>query len=186
VIPEGRRPHQPVDRGPGQSRALAPGTELGSDGLVGYRRNRLGALLGKGRPVILPGGSAELRAPIAHSDYQPGLLSMAASVRQRAINRGSAGPADPSCPHPGHERRKLPVPGKHEQKKGMIAMAPLWMAKSLVPITPALAGNNFLSDQQGEPRAARICGVPPALGSLAPACSWLALSVLQSTRVGPF
>ena len=28
-------------------------------------------------------------------------------------------------------------------------MAPFWMANSLVPITPALAGRNFLSDQQG-------------------------------------
>jgi len=58
-------------------------------------------------------------------------------------------------------------------------MAPLGTANSLVPITPALAGKNFLSDRQGEPRAARICGVPPALGSLAPACDWLILSVLQ-------
>jgi hypothetical protein len=30
----------------------------------------------------------------------------------------------------------------------------------LVPITPALAGRNFLSDRQGNSRAARICGVP--------------------------
>jgi len=58
-------------------------------------------------------------------------------------------------------------------------MAPFRVANSLVPITPALAGRNFLSDRQGEPRAARICGVPPALGSLAPACGWLVLSGLQ-------
>ena len=58
-------------------------------------------------------------------------------------------------------------------------MAPFWVANSLVLITPALAGRNFLSDRQGEPRAARICGVPPALGSLAPACGWLILSVLH-------
>ena len=37
-------------------------------------------------------------------------------------------------------------------------MAPFWMANSLVLITPALAGINFLSDQRGELRAARICG----------------------------
>jgi len=58
-------------------------------------------------------------------------------------------------------------------------MAPFWVANSLVLITPALAGRNFLSDRQGVPRAARICGVPPALGSLAPACGWLVLSGLQ-------
>jgi hypothetical protein len=58
-------------------------------------------------------------------------------------------------------------------------MAPFGVANSLVLIMPALAGRNFLSDRQGEPRPARICGVPPALGSLAPACDWLILSVLQ-------
>jgi hypothetical protein len=58
-------------------------------------------------------------------------------------------------------------------------MAPFRVANSLVPITPALAVRNFLSDRQGERRATRICGVPPALGSLAPACAWLILSVLH-------
>jgi hypothetical protein len=58
-------------------------------------------------------------------------------------------------------------------------MAPFWVASSLVPITPALAGRNFLSDRQGEPSAARIFGVPPTLGSLAPASGWLILSVLH-------
>ena len=48
-------------------------------------------------------------------------------------------------------------------KKGdRSAMAPFWVANSLVLITPASAGRNFLSYRQGEPRAARICGVPPA------------------------
>jgi len=58
-------------------------------------------------------------------------------------------------------------------------MAPFRVANSLTLITPALAGRNFLSDRPGEPKAARICEVPPALGSLAPACDWLILSVLQ-------
>ena len=58
-------------------------------------------------------------------------------------------------------------------------MAPFGVANSLVLITPALAGKNFLSYRQGEPRAARLGGVPPAPGSLAPACGWLVLSVLQ-------
>jgi len=54
-------------------------------------------------------------------------------------------------------------------------MAPFWVANILVLITPALAGRTFLSYRQGEPRAARICGVPPALGSLAPACGGVIL-----------
>jgi hypothetical protein len=53
------------------------------------------------------------------------------------------------------------------------------LANSLVFITPALAGRNFFCDRQGELRAARICRVPIALGSLAPACGWLDLSVLH-------
>ena len=59
-------------------------------------------------------------------------------------------------------------------------MAPFWMANSLVLITPALAGRNFLSDQRCEPRAARICGVPPALGSLWPASGWLVYGDMSS------
>ena len=58
-------------------------------------------------------------------------------------------------------------------------MAPFGLANSLVLITLALAGRNFLSYRKGEHRAARICGVPLALCSLAPACGWLVLSVLQ-------
>ena len=58
-------------------------------------------------------------------------------------------------------------------------MAPFWLTNSLMLITPTLAGRNFLSYRKGEPRAARICGVPPAPGSLAPACGWLVLSVLH-------
>ena len=59
-------------------------------------------------------------------------------------------------------------------------MAPFWMANSLVLITPVLAGRNFLSDQRCEPRAARICGVPPALGSLWPASGWLVYGDMSS------
>ena len=58
-------------------------------------------------------------------------------------------------------------------------MAPFGVANRLALITPALAGRNILSYRQGEPRAARICGVPPAQFSLAPDRSLLVPSVLQ-------
>jgi len=56
-------------------------------------------------------------------------------------------------------------------------VVPFWVASSLVPVAPALAGRKLMRYKQGEPKAARICGVPPALGSLAPACGWLGLLV---------
>jgi DNA replication protein len=31
--------------------------------------------------------------------------------RQRTLDRGSLGPADPPLPHPGNKGRKLPTPG---------------------------------------------------------------------------
>jgi hypothetical protein len=50
---------------------------------------------------------------------------------------------------------------------------------SLLPMVPALAGITLLAYKQGERRAVRICGVPPALRSLCPACGWLVLGDMK-------
>ena len=58
-------------------------------------------------------------------------------------------------------------------------MAPFGVANSLVLITQALTGRNLLGYRKGVHKSGRILGVPQALYSLAPACDWLVLSVLQ-------
>ena len=80
-------------------------------------------------PALLPGGSSELRAPVAHHDHQSGPLPMAAGLRQQTANWGPAGLINTPCPHPGHEWGKLPVPRKHAQEKRMIVV-PLRVANS--------------------------------------------------------
>ena len=48
---------------------------------------------------------------------KPGVFPVAAGVRQRTTNRSPAGPAGPSCPYPGHEWGKLPVPGEPKKRE---------------------------------------------------------------------
>ena len=77
--------------------------------------------------IALRGLQPALRARLHPGHYQPPLRRVDRGLRIGASHRGVAGPAHPSRPHPGDERRELPAeaqPGERRPSVGPAAHTP--------------------------------------------------------------